>query len=402
VRILHVSSLYPPALVGGGERVVALLAEAQAEAGHEVHVSSLTREPQPPAVRNGVATRPVASRNPLWIGESAGFPTLVRLMNKTATVFNFVTASQFGSLIREIRPDVVHSHSLVEWSPLIWSEAARAGVPVLHTLHDYDLLCIRGTLFKDGAACAQRHRACTLLSAPKRALHDRIGLVASVSRQVLDTHLQYGLFGHLPEDRRRVVWNPVALDDPRPRVASADGGFRFGFLGRIVEEKGIRTLIEAARLLPPGGWTLELAGAGRDRAMFEELARGLPVRFLGHVDPAGFLSGIDTLVCLPLWDEPFGLTTVEAYAACCRVIGSNRGALGEIVEGADPGWTLPPGDPVALAALMQRAMAEGPAGPSRPEFVTEMLERLRPDAVAEEYHSLYQTLLDDCRQAAKA
>jgi hypothetical protein len=31
-----------------------------------------------------------------------------------------------------------------------------------------------------------------------------------------------------------------------------------------------------------------------------------------------------------------------------------------------------------------------------------MLERLRPAAVAEEYHSLYQTLLDDCRQAAKA
>jgi glycogen(starch) synthase len=394
--ILHLSSLYPPASVGGAERVAAILAETQVCDGHSVYACSLVRDPAPAAMRNGVLVRPLRARNPLWIGESAEYPSPIRLANKTATVLNHRVASEFGGLLDDIEPNVLHTHSMVELPPAIWEQAARRGVPIVHTLHDYDLLCIRGALFKDGRQCRPRHTACRLLSTPKRALHDRITAVAAVSRSVLDTHLDHGLFSHLPATNRRVVWNPAHLKPPvqQRRSRAPDGPLRFGFLGRLTGEKGLCPLIEACRLLATSDlearWTLRIAGEGHERAAFEAQATGLPIEFVGYVDAAAFLAEIDVLICVPLWDEPFGLTTIEAFAAGCRVIGSTRGVIGEVVERIDRGWTVPPGDAAILAASMRRALTdEGAPEPARSRAIAALLTELDPRSVARTYLDLY-------------
>ena len=375
-------------MVGGAERVAAMLAEAQAEAGHEVFAASLTREPQPAGSLNGVATRPLKSRNPLWIQESSRYPTPVRLANKAATVFNIVTAHQFGALLDEIKPDVLHSHSMVELPPAVWREAAARKVAIVHTLHDYDLLCIRGALFKDGAKCAPRHLACRLLSAPKRAAHDRIDVAVAVSQTVMDRHLEHGLFAQLPPERRHVAWNPVALEPIAPSPVAATRGeiFRFGFLGRLVTEKGLGVLIEACRQLK-GDWFLTIAGVGPEAEQFKAQAAGLPISFVGFVDPPAFLAEIDALVAVPIWDEPFGLTVLEAYGAARRVIGSSAGAIGEFVNRVDPGWTVPPGDRDALVRAMAAAMTA--PGHVAPQQVFDLMSELQPSRVAGRYLEYY-------------
>lgn len=403
IFILHLSSLFPPASVGGAERVAAVLAETQARQGHSVHACSLVQKPAAPTQRNGVQVRPLAARNPLWIETSARYPSPIRLANKAATVLNGRVGSEFGALLDDIKPDVLHTHSMVELPPAVWDQAARRGVPIVHTLHDYDLLCIRGALFKDGRKCVPRHAACKLLSAPKRALHDRIDLVAAVSRTVLDTHLEHGLFAHLPPERRQVVWNPAKLSqtDRVPRQTGAP--LRLGYLGRLAGEKGLGPLLDACQALPQTGWTLRIAGEGPERARFEAQAEGLPVTFLGHVDAASFLAEIDVLVCAPLWDEPFGLTTLEAYAAGCRVIGSERGVIGEVVEQVDPGWTVPPGDVAELAAALSRALTHGSALPdTRKPAVSALLSTLDPDLVSARYVQLYQAVRQPERARAAA
>jgi glycosyltransferase involved in cell wall biosynthesis len=367
----------------------------QAELGHEVHSCSLVREPTAPSDRNGVRVQPLAARNPLWITESAKYPSPLRLANKAATVLNHCVASEFAALLDDIKPDVLHTHSMVELPPAVWDRAARRGVPIVHTLHDYDLLCIRGALFKDGRKCRPRHLACRMLAAPKRTMHDRIDAVAAVSRAVLDTHLDHGLFAHLPPERRQVAWNPAKLAQSSPphRPRAAGEAMRFGFLGRVTAEKGLGPLLAACRALPAQGWTLRIAGEGSERPGFEAQARDLPVRFDGYVDAASFLAEIDVLICAPLWDEPFGLTTIEAYAAGCRVIGSAAGVIGEVIERVDPGWSVPPGDAPALAAAMQRAIAQGSALPvDNQPAVRSLLAELAPACVTQTYLDLYNTV----------
>lgn len=353
------------------------------------------REPTEPSDRDGVRVHPLAARNPLWITESAKYPSPVRLANKAATVLNHRVASEFAALLDDVAPDVLHTHSMVELPPAVWDRAAQRGVPIVHTLHDYDLLCIRGALFKDGRKCHPRHLACRMLSAPKRALHDRIDAVAAVSRTVLDTHLDHGLFAHLPPERQQIVWNPAKLAQPsQPRRPRAQGEpVRFGFLGRVTAEKGLGPLLTACRALPPSGWTLRIAGEGSERPGFEAQARDLPVQFDGYVEAASFLAEVDVLICAPLWDEPFGLTTIEAYAAGCRVIGSSAGVIGEVIERVDPGWSVPSGDAPALAAAMQQAIAQASALPmgSQPA-VKSLLAQLAPTCVAQTYLNLYSTV----------
>jgi len=106
----------------------------------------------------------------------------------------------------------------------------------------------------------------------------------------------------------------------RPRKADYDL-----FLGRLHTVKGYRWAIEGAKrsgrtIVVAGGWRLSL----RRR-----------VRFVGSVDgekKTALLAGARCLWMPALWDEPFGLTLVEAMMSGTPVLGTRRGALPEVVS----------------------------------------------------------------------
>ncbi len=391
LRVLHLSSLYAPFAFGGAERVVELLAEQQVAKGLEVAVSHLVPRPRAATIRNGVEVLPLRHRNPLWIEDSAAHRGPVRNFNKIATLFNPLTARDFSRVIDTFRPDLVHTHSMVELPPTMWDRAKSRGIRIVHTLHDFDLLCIRAALFKDGRRCEPRHRSCALFSRVKHRHHHCIDHVVAVSDAVLRTHLEFGFFGQLPASRRHVIWNPT-----RPQVTHAPREerpsrrpLRFGFLGRLVAEKGLSVLLQACRIVRPDGWTLEVAGrAPADDGEFRRQAEGLPVTFLGFADASAFLASIDVLVVPSVWIEPFGLTVVEAYAAGVKVIGSDIGGIGDIVRLVDPSALCAAGDVRALAARMQ-ALVDGGSLALDAAAVDRLLRRVDPDAVVERYLEVY-------------
>lgn len=394
MKILHLSSVYAPHAVGGAEKVVEALAQGSARLGHEVFVASLVPEATSPGTRDGVALRPLAHRNPLWIQESARYPGPVRNLNKVATLFNALTAADFARVVAEVRPDVVHSHSMVELTPWMWRAAKAHGAALVHTLHDYDLLCIRAALFMHGQPCDRQHRACAAFSRVKRRHHKHIDHVVGVSNAILQTHLEHGLFDHLDGSRRHVIWNPVSrLPDAAPplRPPRDDGApITFGFLGRLVPEKGIEVLLRACRSLPKDGWRLRIAGrAPADAGPLHQAIAGLPVELMGFVDPGSFLSDVDVLVVPSLWREPFGLTVVEAYACGVPVIGSDIGGIAEIVGTVDPGSLVPAGDAQALAARMADCVRAGRAA-LKPVDAAPLLKRTGVETVVDQYLKVYE------------
>lgn len=393
MRILHLSSVYAPDSIGGAEKVAETLALEAVRAGHDVGVCHVARDGGPPRCQDGVTVHSFAHRNPIWIGDPVSRPAPLRHLNKVATLFNALIASDFAQVLRVFKPDVVHSHSMVELPPFVWQVAQRHGVPVVHTLHDYDLLCIRAALFKDGNRCEQLHKACAAFSLVKRGQHRHIDHVVAVSTAVLDRHLKGGLFGHLPEEQRHVIWNPVhGAGGERARGGGPlRGSIRFGFLGRLVTEKGIEVLLRACREMPASGWSLQVAGKapGGEAALsvLKGLAEGLPVTFAGHVNAQSFLNDIDVLIVPSIWDEPFGLTALEAYAQGVPVIGSTRGAIRELVGGVGPNWLFDPDQPGALSSRMRGLMEQG----CTPDWDAQaLLAQTRPDAVFTRYLDVYQ------------
>jgi glycosyltransferase involved in cell wall biosynthesis len=131
------------------------------------------------------------------------------------------------------------------------------------------------------------------------------------------------------------------------------------FIGRFAKEKGIDILFDALSMLGTR-YRLVLLGHGPlyDFMQLKSRKLNLNTEFLGHVPPfkiRRFLSSSRYLI-LPSWAEPQGLVILEALASGTPVIGSNSGAIPEMIVSGHNGWLFEPGDPSSLAQTISNAM----------------------------------------------
>jgi glycosyltransferase involved in cell wall biosynthesis len=162
MRILHLSTLYPPHVVGGAERSVELLAEEQVSQGHDVGVACIERQAEPAAVRNGVTVYRMAHSNLFWLEDWPKFSQTARNYQKVKQQWNTAIERQFSKIIKDFRPDIINTHSMVDISTLVWRAARKNNVPVVHTLRDYDLICGNAAMFRHGARCEKWHLGCKI------------------------------------------------------------------------------------------------------------------------------------------------------------------------------------------------------------------------------------------------
>lgn len=396
-RILHLSMLYPPHVMGGAEKSVALLAEAQTAAGHSVAAACITPGEWQEELRHGVQVYRMPHETDFWPEEWPEHSVLARGVRRFKQQFNHRIETHFLRAIDQFRPDLVHTHSLLDVSTRVWLAAAARGLPVVHTLRDFDLACGNAAMFKDGKRCERRHLKCRAFTFMKSVHHRAVDAVVGVGKGILDSHIAMGYFEHVPPALRRVIWNPAVVDGVAPdhRRPSREGEpLTFGYLGRINVEKGVGTLLDAGRALPPQGWRLLVAGKeANEGESLRPRAEGLPVEFLGFVHPRELFDRIDVLVVPSIWSEPLPRTILEAYAMGVPVIGADSGGIPDLIGPGNADWLFPPGDATALAARMQRVMAAGRGAlPGAADFAGVVAETT-PAKVVQRYDDLYAAVL---------
>ena len=181
----------------------------------------------------------------------------------------------------------------------------------------------------------------------------------------------------IPGAKLHVVPLGVDIDRFRPRPEPAGGPLTLGYLGRIAPEKGIHRLCDAyAALRGRGdlaGCRVELAGwLGPEHADYWRSVergnadRGLAgdVRYRGELaldDKVAFLQALDLFVVPAEYDDPKGLSLIEAMACGAPVVAPRRGTYTELVERTGGGVLIEPEDQAAL----ERAIAELAADPER-------------------------------------
>jgi glycosyltransferase involved in cell wall biosynthesis/GT2 family glycosyltransferase len=192
---------------------------------------------------------------------------------------------------------------------------------------------------------------------------------------------------------------PVAAGDPRGDVITV------GFLGRLVAEKGVLVLLDAAAGDPR--LQARIAGDGPLRgALPAEIARrGLSgrVELAGGLDPGDvpqFYRSLDVLAVpslpTPSWTEQFGRVAVEAMACGIPVVASDAGALPDVVGGA--GIIVPRGDADALRAALVEAATRRAAELRELGFARAAASSW--DAVADDYLELYRSVVHEPAPAA--
>lgn len=182
------------------------------------------------------------------------------------------------------------------------------------------------------------------------------------------------------EAAARCVRGAAVLPDwaarPLPAERRRGGGeVRIGFLGRLTREKGVDVLAAAlARLRADSRASprLLLAGCNRfggaadDRAIEAALAPiADAIELPGWMEPGAFFADVDLAVFPSVAQESFGLVAAEAMAAGVPFVISDAGALPEVAGPGHP-WVAPRGDAAALAAVIERALADVRSGAAAP------------------------------------
>jgi len=223
--------------------------------------------------------------------------------------------------------------------------------PILCTLQGEDL-------FLDNLQEPYRKQSLNLI----RDHLQHIDLFLSVSEYYAE--FMPGYLG-IPRDKIRVVPIGINPEDFEQRNSAGSGPFTVGFFGRIAPEKGLHVLAEAYRILRQSGELpdarLEAAGymAADGKPYLEAIQKRLQDAGLGgefhyrgvleRAEKIAFLRGLDVMSMPATYDEPKGVSLLEAMACGVPLVQPRRGAFTEIVERTGGGLLVQPDDPQSLA-----------------------------------------------------
>ena len=346
MRIAMVTTFFGPHRFGGDAAYVERLAQALLRRGHSVTVfysrtafealrgkcDALSYRPPP-----GLEITPLWSRwfrlDLLWRHQTG------RLGHQGKDLVRRLVAGAF---------DVIHFHNI----SLIGGAALLNGAPKgsirLMTAHEHWLTCPLSLLWRLGLEACERATCvrCTLHSGRPPQLWRHSGAiqrgVAGLDSLIFPSHHTLESHAHrgIRHPRSRVL--PYFLPDDwvshtPPPSPPRDAPFRF--VGRLVKEKGLQTLIPLFLTRPE--CRLEILGDGPFRPELERLATGAPnIRFLGAVsaeEVRALLPNTRALLVPSLFPETFGYVLLEAWSQGIPTLSSAAGALAE-VSAYGGGW----------------------------------------------------------------
>jgi glycosyltransferase involved in cell wall biosynthesis len=284
------------------------------------------------------------------------------LISGAAAVWNQSSYSRLRDFARSHRPAVAHFHNTFPLiSPAAYYAMRREYVPVIQTLSNYRLICPGGLLMRDGRPCedcitsnslrpANLHRCYRNSRAATTAVSTMLIAHRALRtwKRAVDLYIALSRFARhkftvsgFPE--KRVIVKPNFIH-PDPGPGDGSGNYAL-FVGRLADEKGIRTLAEAWHNLPD--IPLTIAGDGPLNSV------DFPpnVTRLGHQPRERIIElmkNAAVLIFPSTWYECAPLTILEAFACGLPVIASDIGSIPEFVDPYRTGLLFTPGDPYDL------------------------------------------------------
>jgi glycosyltransferase involved in cell wall biosynthesis len=342
----------------GGEDVVFHREKELLQAhGHDVMTYQVENEAVPDSrfVQLGMA------------GRSIWNPTSFRELRKCAKAF---------------QPAVAHFHNtLAKISPAGYQAVRGAGAAAVQTLHNFRYMCPAGTLYRNGAVCqdcvgrhfqtpAVRHgcyrsnKAATAVLAASRIFHDAIGTYSNrVDAYITLTEFSKNLYleSGLPKERLYVKPNfvdesPVKFDGDYTTTNRPEKPFAL-YVGRLVQEKGIRTLLKCWTDHEPG-LAIKIIGEGplKNEVIAAAQTAGDRIEYQGQLPGSRVRELMEKAALLVFpseWYETFGLSMIEAFAAGKPVVASRMGTMQSIVKDEVTGRLFAPGNAQDMAKAVR-------------------------------------------------
>lgn len=293
---------------------------------------------------------------------------LTKIKTARNAIFNQEQYAQIKKFLLLEKPSISHVHNWFPlFSPSIYKAHQDAGVPIVQTLHNYRMSCASGNFQRNNQDCTlcingdYRHavyhkcyqgsllgsivwRQIVSSRQNQTLFHQGVHAYITPSEVVAKKYLKIGIHPSL----LHVI--PNGCVDVSTSEKNPSRHLSFIFAGRLVREKGISFLIQAWNQLfkeqidkTP---LLHILGTGPLEKEVHSLAKDNPqIIFHGQISHAQLIDKIkkSTALIFPsLWEEPFGLTIIEAMSCGKAVIASDIGAPQEIIQSGETGFLFPP------------------------------------------------------------
>ena len=364
MRIVTANNYYYPR--GGSERVFFDEERCLRARGHKVVPFSSKRPENEPA-----------ETEPLFIParEIDTSSSWGKIRGIAPVIHNSGAGRRFGLLLDTFHPDLVHAHNIYgTLTTAVLVAASRRGIPAIMTAHDTKLICASYLSLNHGRvceACAGRHfYHCALQRCHHRGLaascayaaeayfnlwlkrYESLRSIIAPSRFLKELLEKHGVETHIEAI-------PNGVDTHAIEPVFSTGKYAL-YAGRLSAEKGILTLIEAARA---SGVPLRIVGDGPIRPEAEKLAESCAhIRFEGYHRGEELDSLFRDTAFLVIPSECYEnapMSVLEAYAHGKPVLGAKIGGIPELVRPGETGQLFCSGDANELSNYLRLMWSSG-------------------------------------------
>lgn len=350
MRILSISTFYPPFTIGGAEICARNLNLWLTENGHEVAV---------------IAAAPTDADS-CWNAEFEGYRLYRVNVPRVYTVFEAANTPEwkkplwhlqdildprnkiiFRRIIDEFEPDLIHVHWIQGLGYNALEVFGERDIPTAITLHDLSLACVRTTMFRNGHDCTSLCMDCRY-SIRKKQHHlnriPRLGLI-SPSRANMATIEKLIDVSHA---KKFHILNPNIY--PKPTTTHMPGKtLRFAYAGRLEETKGINLLLEILDKMA-GDFDFHLTAMGtgpEEENLRNRYGAASWLTLTGQVSMqhvSDVMASSDLLLVPSLWLENSPGVVFQAMGVALPVMGSDKGGLPELITHGVNGILVEPGN----------------------------------------------------------
>ncbi|WP_330986115.1 MULTISPECIES: glycosyltransferase [Enterobacterales] len=263
-------------------------------------------------------------------------------------------------IINSLRPELIHVHFGVDLT-INWSLLKKFNVPILVTLHGYDITISKEWWHSGKEGIHLKHYPEELLRISR---NDNVHFVA-VSEAIKDKAILFGI----PAEKIHV--KHIGIDTSQFNLSDIPFAERkqILFIGRLVDKKGCKVLLDAfARIYDKfPDHELKIIGDGPLKITLEKYAqdRSLNVKFMGACPKEIVIHELvrTSVFCLPSVQadngdaEGFGLVLLEAAASGVPVVTSALGGSTEGVIHGKTGFSFPEHDSLQLASYLEELLS---------------------------------------------
>ncbi|MCQ2107276.1 MAG: glycosyltransferase [Fibrobacter sp.] len=271
------------------------------------------------------------------------------------------TVKKFTAMLDEFKPDVLHLNNIhTQLSPVLAEIARARGVKVVWTLHDYKLVCPAYTCYSHGEICEEciggSKKPCSAKCCVKNKLGSIIAqkeaeswncarLEKCVDKFVCPSAFMKAKMEQGGFDSSKLIALHNFIDEAKVASAFVEKEDCYCYVGRLSQEKGVRTLLKVAA---QKSQTLYVLGTGPlSEELKAEFATCSQIKFMGHCDwntCKAILLKSKFSVISSEWYENNPLSVIESLSLGTPVLGANIGGIPELIEPGVTGELFKSGD----------------------------------------------------------